>query len=170
MLCVIAVPEKKAAVRLAALAESAVSGFSGRALHGHITIASYTGNEEESFIRSCRDMIGGFPAFGIIYERIEVLEETSVIVAVPQSSGPLRMMHERIEERYGNDLDQWTRGSTWYPHTTLLYDPDADLRGLCRKMSETFVPFRADIRIVEFSRGLDRGFEIASSLTLRENR
>lgn len=165
MLCLIARLDRDSTERLDRLRSSACA--SPRPLHGHITVAAYTGDNGEAFTAACRELAAGFPAFDVRYSRIEVLEETSIIVAIPEISEPFRMLQQRVSERFGDSLDRWTVGSAWTPHTTLIYDPDADLHALCRKISEQFSPFTAQISTLEFSRVLDRGYETAGSILLR---
>ena len=165
MLCLIARLDQESTVQLDRLRSAA--GASPRPLHGHITVATYTGKDEDVFTTACRELAAGLPAFEVRYRRIEVLEETSIIVATPEAGEPLRTLHRRISDRFGDSLDRWTAGNAWTPHTTLIYDPDADIHALCRKISEQFSPFTAQISTLEFSRVLDRGYETAGSILLR---
>lgn len=164
MLCLIARLDRDSTERLDRLRSSACA--SPAPLHGHITVAAYTGDNGEAFTAACRELADGLPAFDVRYSRIEVLEETSIIVATPEISEPLRTLHQRISERFGDSLDRWTVGNAWAPHTTLFYDPKADLHALCRKMSEQFSPFTARIDTLEFSRVLEQGYEPAGSIRL----
>ena len=56
----------------------------------------------------------------------------------------------------------------WLPHTTLLYDPKADLPAVCCKMAADFVPFTAGIVGIEFSRVTPPGYEILGRADLRD--
>ena len=97
-----------------------------------------------------------------------MLSATSIIVAVPSKPDALLALHSRIAERFGQSLDCWTCGTDWYPHTTLLYDPDADLNALYRKMQEYFVPFETCISRVEFSKVEETGYTILRSMDLKQ--
>lgn len=154
--------EKLAAVRGTAFPENA--GL--KPLHGHITVAAYTGEDEERFVRSCIELLEGLASFDVEYKKIEVLNETSIIVASPEKTGVLDTIHKLIAERFNEDLDEWTKTDVWYPHTTLYYDPEADLTALCGKMKKVFAPFKAHICRIEFSRVLERGYEIISGIEL----
>ena len=167
MLCVIAKLNDAAAEKLAAIREAAFpEGRVLKHLHGHITIATYLGNEEDQFIRSCRELLKDFPLFEIEYEKIEVLEETSIIVATPKKSGQLDLMHQSIAEKYNDSLDVWTQKDRWYPHTTLFYSPEEDLHSICGKMRAEFEPFLARICRIEFSRVCNSGYEIVDHVDL----
>lgn len=167
MLCVIAKLDDAVTNKLDEIRKAAFpDGRAFRPLHGHITIATYTGEEEAGFIQFCRKLLNGVSAFSVEYRALEVLEATSIIIATPEKSGVLESLHQSIAERYENDLDKWTRTELWYPHTTLLYDPQTDLHAICRQMSERFAPFSADIRRIEFSRVLETGYEIIDHVDL----
>ena len=167
MLCVIAKLSEEAAETLAGIRCAALPEDEGaKRLYGHVTIASYTGADEAGFLRACKALLEGTPRFAVEYERIEVLEETSILAAIPGKSGPLETLHRRIAERYEGDLDQWTRADRWYPHTTLLYGPALDLQELCRRMRAAFHPFSAVVCRIEFSRVLDTGYEVLDQICL----
>ena len=114
----------------------------------------YAGNFQKEHEKMLRDA----HSFSVRYEKLEVLSETSILVAVPASSEPLSSLHNRIEMAFGEHLDRWTRGETWYPHTTLLCDPAADLNTLCNEMRKHFAPFEAHIEQIEFSRVEENGY------------
>lgn len=165
MLCVIAklngeATEKLMSIRKAALSDAAMRN----PLHGHITIAAYTGDEEAQFIQFCKSQSGGISAFPVRYEKIEVLEESSIVVASPEKSGILETLHRRIAEEYNGALNRWTQADRWYPHTTLLYGPNLDLHRICRNMATYFVPFSAQISKIEFSRVLESGYDIIDTI------
>ena len=165
MLCVIAkldggATEKLMSIRKAALSDAAMR----KPLHGHITIAAYTGDEVAQFIQFCKSQIGGISSFPVRYERIEVLEDTSIVVASPEKSGTLETLHRRIAEEYNCFLNRWTQVERWYPHTTLLYDPNSDLHRICRKISTYFMPFSAQVSKIEFSRVLESGYDIIDTI------
>ena len=169
MLCVIAKLNGEAAERLMAIRKAALSDAAMlKPLYGHITIAAYTGEEEAEFIQFCKSQIDGISAFPVRYERIEVLEDSSIVVASPEKSGTLETLHRRIAEEYNGALNRWTQADRWYPHTTLLYEPNLDLHQICRKMSTYFVPFSAQISQIEFSRVLESGYDIIDSVELSE--
>ena len=167
MLCVIAKLPESAAEKLDGLRKAVVPDAAAKApLYGHITLATYLGNEEEWFIRSCRESLTGFPAFEIEYDQLGVLEASSIVVALPQLSEQLASLHRRLTEGFESDLDNWTRDETWVPHTTLFYGPGSDLQGICRSMESLFTPFRAVVNTIEFSRVLEAGFEILGRMDL----
>lgn len=167
MLCVIAKLDEAAAEKLAEIQKSALKeGQPYRQVYGHVTIAAYTGEEESQFIHSVKKLLEGTAAFDITYEKIEVLDETSIIAAIPAYSAELSSIHRIIAERYDDSLDRWTKEGSWYPHTTLFYSPDADLQEICLKMRQSFVPFSAGVCRIEFSKVLQNGYEIIDSLNL----
>lgn len=169
MLCVIAKIDDAAAVKLAEIQKAAFSQEQPyRKVYGHVTIAAYTGDEESQFVRSVKKMLEGTAAFDITYEKIEVLDETSIIAATPAHSADLESIHRIIAERYDEGLDRWTKEGSWYPHTTLFYSPDADLYDICLKMKQAFVPFSAGVCRIEFSKVLESGYEIIDSLNLNK--
>ena len=166
MICVLAKLPSDAAERLDALRKAVLSKERpAKPFHGHITVATYL-PEDGAFLRGCSGIIRETPPFRIRYEKLEVLDATSILVAVPSRPEALRTLHDRIAEKYGESLDRWTRGADWYPHTTLLYDPDADLDALCVKMRERFTPFETCIRRIEFSRVEETGYTILKSVEL----
>lgn len=168
MLCVIAKIDDEATKKLASIRSAAfpddAAGF--RPLHGHITIAAYTGKKEDRFIQSCRKRLENVSSFDVVYETIEVLEATSIIAAIPQKSAVLDMLHQSIVEASRGELDEWTRPSRWYPHTTLYFDPRSDLAGIRLQMAKSFVPFAARVSRIEFSRVLENGYDIVDFLAL----
>lgn len=97
-----------------------------------------------------------------------LLDASSIIVASPEKSGALEALHRRIAEEYNDSLNPWTQADRWYPHTTLLYDPNLDLHRICRKMAAHFMPFAAQISGIEFSRVLESGYEIIDRVELTE--
>ena len=168
MICVIAKLPPDAAGRLDALRKTAVSGKRPAGpLYGHITIATCLSGNDEEFIRTCSGIICGTSPFSVRYERLEVLHETSIIAAVPSASDGLQSLHGSIASASGESLDRWTRGAEWYPHTTLLYDPAADLDALCREMQRCFIPFETRISRIEFSKAGETGYTIVKSIELK---
>ena len=167
MLCVIAKLDRQATEKLRRLQAAAHKGRQDfPPLYGHITVASWIGEDEEGFVRTCGPLLRSINPFTVFYRSIEVLTETSVIAAVPEKAGILLDLHDRIAERFGASLNGWTAGNNWVPHTTLLFDPGADLIALRDRMRETFVPFRTVVRRIEFSRVLEGGYQIVKSTEL----
>ena len=167
MLCMLAKLDTAATEKLAALQDAAPADFPGRRpLHGHITLAAYTGPDEASFLRFGRTLADGLPAFSVAYEKLAVLEETSILAALPEKTGALAELHRRAAEVFGGELDPWTRDAAWLPHTTLFYAPEADLQALCRRLSANFAPFSARVCALEFSRVLPSGYEIPDRVSL----
>ena len=167
MLCVIAKLDSHATEKLRTLQKVAASyGVVPSALYGHITIAAYLPNDDMAFVAGCKELLQGMGPFSVLFNKVEVLSETSIIVATPQKCGVLLTLHTKIAERYGLFLDQWTCGDNWYPHTTLLYNPQADLPRICRALREAFSPFEAVVKSIEFSRVTETGYEIVDRITL----
>lgn len=167
MLCVIAKLSGKAAEKLRDVREAALPPEAkNRPLYGHITLATYLPEDCEAFIRACGEMVRGCPSFCVRYEKIAVLSETSIIAALPRKGGFLAYLHGRIAEKYGVELDRWTRDDSWIPHTTLLYDPEADQEALCRVMQERFEPFEAKVERIELSGVEKDGYRILKSFDL----
>lgn len=168
MLCVIAKLNEEGTEKLMSIRAAALSDAALKPLHGHITVAAYTGDRQAEFIQFCKSQIAGISSFPVRYERIEVLEDTSIIVASPEKSGTLEALHRRIAEAYNDSLNPWTQADRWYPHTTLLYEPNLDLHRICGEMSGHFTPFSAQISRIEFSRVLESGYEIIDRVELTE--
>lgn len=166
MLCVIAKLDGEATEKLMAIRKVALSDAVVKPLYGHITIATYAGDNEAQFIRFCKSLLAGMRSFPVRYEKIAVLEATSIIVASPEKSGPLEALHLGIAKEYNCALHPWTQIGQWCPHTTLLYGPGLDLHRICREMSASFVPFSAQISGIEFSRVLESGYAIIDSAVL----
>lgn len=168
MLCVIAKLDPGAAEKLRKLqAAAAPLGARPAPVYGHITLATYLPDDDMEFIAGCKALLKGAAPFSVRFDRVELLPATSIIVAAPQRSGILLSLHDQIAAQYAPFLDQWTRDDRWYPHTTLLYDPQADLLQICRVMQTLFSPFEAAVRSIEFSRVTKTGYEIAERLALQ---
>ena len=168
MLCVIAKLDPGAVEKLRTLQNAAVPfGLHPAPVYGHITLATYLPDDDMEFIAGCRALLQSTESFPVRFDRVEVLPATSIIVAAPQKEGVLLSLHSRITARYASSLDQWTCDDRWYPHTTLLYDPQADLPRICQSMQALFSPFEAAIRYIEFSRVTETGYEIADRITLQ---
>ena len=169
MLCVIAKLDKRSAEKLTALKKAAVPEASTKPLYGHITLAAYVGDDEAEFMAFCTSQLKGVPRFAVKYTHLAVLEETSIVAALAEKTGTLAALHRRIAEVYGGSLNEWTGSDeVWLPHTTLLYDPKADLPAVCRKMAADFAPFTAGIVCIECSRVTPPGYEILGRAELRD--
>ena len=167
MLCVLAKLDDEGTEKLAAIQRSAFPGGKGfKPLHGHITLASYEGDDEAGFVRSCRELLKDAGPFEVFYEKTELFDSPAIVVVKPVKSDVLLSLHRRIADRFGGSLNIWTKTERWNPHTTLYFDPDADMRDIYRKMSEAFVPFSAVVCRIEFSRVLEDGYEIIDTLDL----
>lgn len=167
MLCVIAKLDSHATEKLRTLQKVAASyEVVPSALYGHITITAYTPDDDKSFVAGCKELLQGIGPFSVLYDKVEVLSETSIIVAAPQKNDVLLSVHNRIAAQYGAFLDHWTCDDTWYPHTTLLYDPHADLPRICRTIQEAFSPFETVVKSIELSRVTETGYEIVDRITL----
>ena len=167
MLCVIARIDPSAREKLAALQRRAAvrDGRAGE-LYGHITLVTYMGDEEERFIASCRELLSGFSAFSVRYGRIELLSATSILVASPEKEGALLALHDAIADKWSGSLDRWTGDALWQPHTTLLYDPEADLTAVGAAIGKAFTPFSARVERIEFSRVEETGYTIVDHMDL----
>ena len=163
MLCVIAKLPPEATEKLNALVKAVKP--SAR-LHGHITIATYLPEDDRAFMDACEEMLREYGPFTVRYGKIEVLSKTSIIVATPSRANELVSLHSRISGSFGESLDQWTRGEDWYPHTTLLYDPTADLNALCAEMQKHFSPFETQISQIEFSKVEEKEYTILKTIEL----
>ena len=167
MLCVIAKLDIHATEKLRDLQNVAASyDLDFSALYGHITIAVYCPDDDSTFVTGCKELLQDIGSFRVFFDKVEVLSETSIIVAVPQKNDVLLCLHNRITSRYGPFLDQWTCGERWYPHTTLLYHPQVDLSRICHDMQEEFSPFEAVVNNIEFSRVTERGYKIVEKIAL----
>ena len=170
MICVMAKLPPDAVERLNTLRKASVSAEQPvPPFHGHITIAAYLPEDDAGFLQDCTKVILETPSFSVRYEKLEVLAETSIIVAVPSKPPELLALHGRIAEKYSQAMDRWTCGSDWYPHTTLLYRPGADLNDLCRNMQRHFIPFEVQISKVEFSRVEENGYRILKAVDLKQS-
>lgn len=168
MLCVIAKIDAAARERLSTLQHLAEkSGIAVRNLYGHITLATYVGNEEEKFVSSCKAILSGCSVFTVRYDKIEVLSDTSIIVASPAMTDEITDIQRKIAKVWEEYLDEWTRKNKWYPHTTLVYDSRADLASIAEIMQSKFAPFDAQIGRIEFSRVKEKGYEIVDFIELQ---
>lgn len=126
-------------------------GVPPRDVHGHITLASYVGGDEDGFISSCKAILSRYGAFSVPYDRVEIFDSSAVIVAVPRKGGPLDAMQGEISQAWAADLNQWTRREAWRPHTSLFYSRQAELEPILKAMREAFEPFSARVNRIEFS-------------------
>lgn len=171
MLCMIAKIDPASRARLLQLqGEIEKLGIPVKALHGHITLASYTGAEEGAFIASCKEILSNCKAFPVEYDKIEVLASTCIVVASPRKAGMLEAVQREVARQWAMDLTGYTRADVWYPHTTLLYDPQADLVGIARRLRESFTPFCGEVQAIEFSRVEDSGYTIVDAVALPKGR
>ena len=88
MLCVIAKIDPKSKARFLKLQEKIEKlGISVKALHGHITLVSYIGEDEAAFIASCKEILSNCKVFPVCYDKIEVLASSCIVVASPRKEG-----------------------------------------------------------------------------------
>lgn len=152
MLYVIALIDQAAREKLTGLRLLAAPfGIPPQNLHGHITLAGYTGGDEEEFVSSCKAILSGYGKFPVHYDQIELFASTSAVVAVPRKEGVLDAIQREISEAWAADLNEWTRRDVWHPHTTLAYHPTVDLEAVTELMRGKFEPFTARVDRIEFS-------------------
>lgn len=90
MLCVIAKIDPKSKARFLKLQGKIEKlGISVKALHGHITLVSYIGEDEAAFIASCKEILSSCKVFPVCYDKIEVLASSCIVVASPRKEGVL---------------------------------------------------------------------------------
>ena len=167
MICAIAKLSDDATGILSAIRNTALSPEQTRIpLYGHITLAAYLPEDDQPFVDACVRMFQGYPSFSVYYERLEVLPQTSIIVASPLVSDDLLVLHSMIVNAFDGSLDQWTGSVSWHPHTTLFHDPAADLNQLCRSMRQRFVPFVARVEQIQLSKVEKAGFTILKRIRL----
>lgn len=157
MICAIAKIDPASTERLAKLRRMANDfGISPRELHGHITLATYTGEDEAGFIASCKTILSGYQKFTVRYDKVEIWasvpESESIIVAAPRREPVMAAIQKEIAQTWAADLNEWTQENVWRPHTTLLYAPGADLPSIAAAMQKEFAPFTAQVDRIEFSR------------------
>lgn len=167
MLCAIAKIDPAASELLVSLAKLTEGfGIPPRNVHGHITLATYIGNDENEFISSCKTILSGCGKFSVCYDKLEVWNPSTIIVAVPQKENAIAAIQKEISKKWAADLDQWTQADVWQPHTTLVTNPQADFYTIVKVMQEKFKPFVAQIDQVEFSRVYENGYEIIDCVEL----
>ena len=168
MLCVIAKIDEAARQKLLLLQKIAENcGIPLRHLHGHITLAVYSGDDEPAFIYSCKKIFSGFAPFSVRYDQLKVLREPSTIVACPPRKGALAEMQRRIVDEWSNELHIWSQPDVWLPHTTLVQDTQSDLDAALLAMQNMFEPFEAQISSIEFSAVRENGYEIVDAAELK---
>ena len=161
MLCVIAKIDEAARIRLHLLQKVAEKqGVPLRHLHGHITLAVYTGTEEAVFMASCKKIFQEYRPFSVRYDHLRILWEPSTIVACPPCNGVLADIQRRIVDDWAEELHIWSQPGIWLPHTTLVQDTQADLNKALTAMQTDFQPFEALISAIEFSAVRENGYEI----------
>ena len=130
-------------------------GFPPRNLHGHITLATYIGDDEEEFISSCKAILSGYGKFPVYYDKVEAWISTfgarSLIVAVPRKEHTIVAIQKEISQQWSAYLNEWTQEDVWNPHTSLLYVSGTDLDAVAEAMQEEFEPFVTEIDRIEFS-------------------
>ena len=101
MICVIAKLTPDATERLNILRKAVVSKKQPvKPFYGHITIATYLPDDEE-FVQVCSEIIRETPSFRIRYAKLEVLSETSIIVAVPSKpDADLNVLCRNMQEHF----------------------------------------------------------------------
>ena len=169
MLCIIANCSPEADQKLSALREAAFPpGRFTSPLNAHITLATFLPEDYSTFMEACEKLIRRCRPSTVRYEKLEVLSETSIIVATPSIPDELAALHESIVMEFSHSLDRWTGGNNWYPHTTLVYDPAADLQQICAGMRARFIPFEDRICQFSFSKVDDSGYTIIKTINLKE--
>lgn len=135
-------------------------------LYAHITFATYVGNDDASFVASCKELLREYKPFTVRYEKIEKLPNTSILAAFPSKEKELAAIHKHIVETWKDSLTTWTLEEIWQPHTTLLNNMEIDLENTLHTMQSVFTPFDAKISRIEFSSAHENGFEIIDSVEL----
>lgn len=176
MLCAIIIVDADATERLARIEQIAERfGYPPKNVHGHITLATYTGDDEESFISSCKAILSKFGKFPVYYDKIEAWEGMpgvkTFIVAVPRKEHTIVSLQKEISKAWSADLNEWTREDTWSPHTSLIHVPGTDLSDVAEAMQGEFEPFAAQIDRIEFTHVYESEdkctFEIADFVKLQ---
>ena len=176
MLCAIIVIDSDATERLSEVERIAERfGYPPKNVHGHITLATYIGDDEEKFISSCKTILSGFGKFPVYYDKVEAWESMSgiksFIVAVPRKEYAIVTLQEEISKDWTADLNSWTQKDTWNPHTSLKHVPGTDLSDVAKAMQVEFEPFVAQIDRIEFTRVYENegkwSYEIADFVELQ---
>ena len=167
MLCAIAKIDLRSREKLLALQQLTKRfGITVSDLYGHITLATYIGEDDDAFISSCKGIASSYAAFSVYYEKIEVLSATSIIVASPRNEHALFHIHDAIATQWETFLDPWTTNDFWHPHTTLIFNPQIDLQVIAEAMRKKFIPFLAQVTKIEFSQVTDNGYNIVDYIDL----
>ena len=170
MLCAIARIDTQSREQLLALQRLAERfGVMVKDLYGHITLATYIGEDDGTFIASCKEIISACTPFSVYYEKVEVLSATSIIVASPRNENVLFDIHNDIAARWEPYLDKWTNNNLWHPHTTLIYNPQIDLKEIAEAMRKQFIPFWAQVTRIEFSQVTENGYKIVDFISVEED-
>ena len=152
MLCVIAKIDPKSKARFLKLqGEIEKLGISVKALHGHITLVSYIGEDEAAFIASCKEMLSSCKVFPVCYDKIEVLASSCIVVASPRKEGVLEAVQRKIAEKWAKDLPDYMQ---------------ADLGKIAQHLEENFEPFCGEVQTIEFSRVEKVGYTIVDTVEL----
>ncbi len=168
MVCAIAIIDADAREQLAELAKLTERfGITPRNIHGHITLATYIGNNESGFVSSCKESLSAHNKFSVCYEKIEIWGPPDFIVAAPPKDNVIVAIQEEITRNWTQDLNEWTQADVWQPHTTLVTNPQADFQAIAKVMQEKFKPFAARIDRIEFSRVYETGYEIIDCVELQ---
>lgn len=168
MLCAIAILDEAARERLAQLAQLTERfGIPPRNIHGHITLATYVGENESGFVSSCKKRLSAHEKFSVWYDRIEIWGPPEIIVAAPRKDHGIAAIQKEISRRWEQYLNEWTKADVWQPHTTLVTNPQADFQAILETMREMFEPFAAMVERIEFSRVYEQGYEIVDCVELR---
>lgn len=165
MLCVIAKLDNASTAYLQILQALAAShGARPKALHGHITLVTYMGDKEAEFITRCKEVLKEQKSFSVRYASLTVLPATSILTAMPEKSGSLVEVYQKLTAIAPERLNDWTKPEKWEPHTTLVYDPSVDLDAICARIQ--FAPFTAQVSQIQFSRVIGNDCEVIDSLAL----
>jgi len=175
MLCAIAIIDSDASERLVNLEQIAERfGIHPQNVHGHITLATYIGDDEERFISSCKSILSGYGAFSVFYDKVELWAATSgvrsVLVAITRKENAVAAIQKEISKGWSAYLNEWTQEDIWRPHTTLLYVPGTNLDVVAEAMREEFEPFTAQVGRIEFSRVYENGYEIIDFTELQKKK
>ena len=176
MLCAIAIIDPAATERLTKLRQIAERfGIPPRDVHGHVTLATYIGDDEEAFISTCKAILSGYEKFPVYYDKVEIWPSESgaksFIVAAPRKEHTIVSIQREIARSWPADLNEWTREDMWSPHTSLLYVHEADLSAVAEAMQREFEPFVTQADRIEFSRVYENegkfSYEIVGFIELR---
>lgn len=122
MVCAIAIIDQAATDRLIKAVRIAERfGFPAGEVHGHITLATYVGDDEAGFISSCKEILSKHGRFPVFYDKIEAWGTTSgtgsFIVAVPRKENAIVTIQKEISGEWSAYLNRWTQPDAWNPHT-----------------------------------------------------